>query len=89
MSKGKANGVGLVILLVVVVVILFLVARASMETVPIAVEAAKGSDTPSAVPDHGQSEAVDALGELPDLDEMRSSTGEHAKAVSEALEATE
>jgi len=87
MAKIKVGGgLGFVMLLVVVVVVMLLASRAWKEATPTVMQL-NGAKT--AVADHGQPEAREALGTLPDLNDMRQSTGAHAEELSKALAETE
>jgi len=88
MSKRGGGGFGLVMLVVVMAVVLLLVARAWRETAPTAIEVTQPTSFVERH-DHGQPEAVRALGDMPRLNDVRQRTGEHAEELEEALAATE
>ncbi len=69
----RSGGFGLIALVIVVAIVLFLVASNAKETIPTLEKA--------------QDEAAREVGEesLPGLDEMETSTNEHAKELEEAL----
>jgi hypothetical protein len=76
----------MVVLVVVLAVVLLLVAKQWKAVAPTAMQL--DGDTPMIVPDtHGEVGAGQALqrGGLPDLNQMRQATGEHAQQVQEAL----
>ena len=85
----QGSGFGFIILLVVLVVVTLLTARLWNETAPVVQQVVEGTSSATSVPDHGQPEASGALGELPNLNEMRSATDDHTQEVTEALAATE
>jgi len=88
MSK-QGSGIGFIVLLVVLVVVTLLTARLWNDTAPVIQQVVGDQPSPAAVADHGQPGAAGALEDLPNLNEMRSATDDHAQAVDEALAATE
>lgn len=85
----QGSGFGFVILLVVLVVVTLLAARLWNGTAPVVHQVVEGTSAPTAVPDHGQPGAASALGELPNLNEMRSATDDHTQEVNGALAAAD
>jgi hypothetical protein len=87
MARLKVGGgFGFVILLVVVVIVLLLAARSTREVAPIALQL---NEPETAVNDHGQPEAKEALSNLPGLGEVKDSTAAHAEELSQALAETQ
>ena len=72
--------------IVVVAVVLLLAAKAWQRMAPEAIDVTRPE---TAVSGHGPPEAVNALGELPNLGQMRQNTSEHAAELQKALEETE
>jgi hypothetical protein len=88
--KKMGGGFGLVMLVVVMAVVLLLVAKQWKAVAPTAMQLDDG--TPMVVPEtHGEDAAGEALqrGGLPDLNQMRQATGQHAQEVQETLEEVE
>ena len=85
----RSSGIGFVMLVVVLAVVLLLAARQWKSVAPVALQI--DPDQPAIANDHGEAGAGEALrsGGLPDLQDMRQQTGEHADQLQEALEATE
>ena len=85
----KGGSFGILLLVVTMAIVLLLVARQWKAVAPAAAQitdpAARGL-----VDDHGQTEAGEEVGSgaLPDLNEMKQETNEHAQQVEEALAAT-
>ena len=78
----QGRGFGVVVLLVTMVIVLMLAAKAWERFGPTAIDvtgAAPGST-------HGQPEAAAALEDLPNLDEAKKRTDEHAEEIKKALE---
>ena len=76
-------------LLVVLAVVLLLATRVWDRVMP-QVSSISGSDGLVVEPaDHGQPEAVNALGQLPNLEQMRQATDAHTAQVDEAMASTE
>ena len=88
--KKIGGGIGIVMLLVVLAVVLFLAGRSWQSVSPTA-EQLRNNPEEHLVDKYRdeQPEAVDALGTLPNLDDMRSSTGAHADRLQQALDQTE
>lgn len=87
----KGGGFGMVVLVVVMAIVLLLVAKQWKSVAPTAMQL-DDSGTPMVVPEtHGEDEAGEALqrGGLPDLNQMRQATGQHAEQVQETLEKVE
>jgi len=83
----KGGGLGLVVLVVVLAIVLLLVAKQWKAVAPTAMQLDDGG-TPMVVPKtHGEDAAGEALqrGGLPDLNQMRQATGEHAQQVQETM----
>jgi hypothetical protein len=80
----------MVVLLVVLAVVLVLVAKAWKSVAPTALDVS-GVAPASALPDHGQPQAVEAVrrGDLPRMEEAQARTDEHGARVQEALQAAE
>ena len=76
------GGFGFVMLLIVVAVVLLVAGKAAKESAPVALQL---NNPETAVNDHGQHEAGDALSTLPNLNDARQSTGAHAEELSKAL----
>ena len=88
--KKMGGGFGLIMLVVVMAVVLLLVAKQWKAVAPTALQLDDG--TPMVVPEtHGEDAAGDALqrGGLPDLNQMRQATDQHAQQVQETLEEVE
>jgi len=86
----KGGGFGMVLLVVVMAIVLVLVAKQWKAVAPTAMQLDDG--TPMVVPEtHGEDGAGQALqrGGLPDLNQMRQATGQHAQQVQETLEEVE
>lgn len=88
--RRMGGGFGLVVLVVVVVIVLLLATKAWEEVMPAASQVSDPGPNGAygvTAPDHGQEEAADALrsSELPDLDEMRRNTSNHARDVQDIL----
>jgi len=83
--KRQGGGFGVLILLVVVAIVLFLAARAWKGVMP---EASQSIRPSAPVSDHGQTEAAGEVrsGNLPDMNEMRNRTSDHADSLRDALE---
>jgi hypothetical protein len=83
----KGGGFGLILLIVVMAVILLLATRAWKAVMPTA-SRIQDPAVAAPVPDHGQSEAAEELGSpgLPNLDEMRENTSNHAEQMQELME---
>ena len=85
----KGGGFGLLMLVIVLLVVMLLVAKNWQAVGPTAVQINDPElGVKVTVDDHGQTEAGEALrsGQLPDLNEMRQSTDEHAKQVQETMQ---
>ena len=80
--KKSGSGLGYVILVVALAIVLFLSARAWNAALPTAQQVLKPGAA-GAVPDHGQTEAGDAIrsGKLPDLKQMNQNTDQHLKQI--------
>ena len=80
----------MVVLLVALVIVMILVARQWRSLGPTAVQI-NDPDYSAIADDHGETGASEALrsGGLPDLNDMRRGTSQHADRLQEALEATE
>lgn len=83
----KGSGFGLVMLVVVMAIVLLLVAKAWKKHGAAAIEVSTPAGT-FEVDDHGQTEAAGEVrsGGLPNLQQMRQNTTEHADRVQDALE---
>ena len=81
----KGGGFGMVILVVVMAVVLLLVARAWKSMAPTAAQLPAAQSTDGIDP-HGQDDAAEAAGGLPNLEETRQETDRHKQQVQEALE---
>ena len=80
----------MVVLVVVLAIVLLLVARQWKALAPTAMQLDDG--TPMIVPEtHGEDGAAQAIrrGGLPNLNQMRQATGEHAEQVQEAFDEVE
>jgi len=86
----KGSGFGLVMLVVVMAIVLLLVAKNWRSVAPTAMQVTD-PELHKTVDDRGQAEAGEAVrsGNLPDLNEMRQQTSDHAEQLQQALEATE
>ncbi len=83
----KGGGLGMVVLVIVVAIVLLLAAKQWKAVAPTAMQL-DDKGTPMVVPEtHGEDEAGEALqrGGLPDLNQMRQATGQHAQQVQETL----
>ncbi len=88
--KKMGGGFGLIAMVVVVAIVLLLVAKQWKSVAPTVMQL--DGDGPMVVPDtHGEDGAGQALqrGGLPNLNQMRQATGDHAEQVQEALAETE
>jgi len=84
--KKMGGGFGMVVLVVVMAIVLLLVAKQWKAVAPTAMQLDDG--TPMVVPEtHGEDQAGEAIqrGGLPDLNQMRQATGEHAQQVQETM----
>ena len=88
--RKHGGGFGIVILLVVLAVVMLLVARNWKSVAPTAIQVTNPS-SPVQVDDHGQPEAGEAIrsGQLPNLNDMRQATSQHASEVQDALQEIE
>ncbi len=90
MAKIKVGGgLGFVMLLVVVLVVMLIASKAWKEAAPTVIQLNGEKNVKTVIADHGQPEAREALGTLPNLNDMRQSTGAHAEELSKALAETE
>ncbi len=84
--KKMGGGFGLIAMVIVVAIVLLLVAKQWKAVAPTAMQL--DGDMPMIVPEtHGEDGAGEALrrGGLPNLNQMRQATGDHAEQVQEAL----
>jgi hypothetical protein len=84
----KGGGFGMIMLVIVLLVVMLLVAKNWQAVAPTAVQVSTpAGDLPVVVDDRGQTEAGAAVrsGQLPDLNDMRQSTNQHAQQVQDAL----
>ncbi len=88
--KRQGGGFGFVMLLVVVAIVMLLVARSWKSVAPDAIEVATPAG-PAAISDHGEREAAAEArsGLLPNLQDMRRETGNHAQEVQDTLQEIE
>ena len=77
----------MVVLVVVLAIVLLLVAKQWKSVAPTAMQIDENNNITVDPPTHGEHEAGEALrqGNLPDLNQMRQATGNHAQDVQEAL----
>ena len=85
----KGGSFGILVLVVTMAIVLLLVARQWKAVAPTAAQIT-GPGAHGVVDGHGQTEASEEVGSgaLPDLNEMKQETTEHAQQVEEALAAT-
>lgn len=75
-------------LVVVAAIVLLLVAQAWEKLAPTALQL-PAAQTAEGINSHGQDEAAEATRELPDLEQTRKSTDEHAEQLQHALDTIE
>jgi len=75
-------------LVIVMAVVLLLVARVWEKLAPTASQL-PAAQTASGVDSHGQDEAAEAASDLPNLEQTRKSTDEHAERLQQALDTIE
>ncbi len=88
--KKMGGGFGLIAMVIVVAIVLLLVAKQWKSVAPTVMQL--DADGPMIVPNtHGEDGAGEALrrGGLPNLNQMRQATGEHAEQVQEAFDEVE
>ena len=89
MSVKSGKGLAFVAVIVTLAIVLILAARNAQQVAPVLHQIpAEPKGIVESNP-HGQPEAVEALGEVPDLDQLRQLTGDHAQELQDALEQIE
>jgi hypothetical protein len=83
--KHSGGGFGYVLAIVVVVILLMMSVRAWKNAAPAAAQALKPG-APATLPDHGQTEAAQAIrsGNLPDMKKMGKNTDDHIQEINQA-----
>ena len=88
--RRQGGGFGIIVLLVVVAIILLLATRSWQAVMPSAQQALKPGTARSA-PDHAEAQAGESVApvNMPNLDQMKSSTGAHKRDVRDGLDSAQ